>query len=255
MRKSDTSLISPVDIPVSLVLLTRLPVPRLSDSSFGRQAQAVWAFPFAGLATALPACLLGLLALALGLPATIVAGLVLATQILLTGAMHEDGLADCADGFWGGFDSARRLEIMKDSQIGSYGVLALLFGIGLRWQALAILAERDAIWALLAIAMLSRAFMPVVMRWLPNARRSGLSQSVGRPRWKSVAIGGGLALCLSLPLVGFAALALVPVMALAMACLGRLARHKIGGQTGDVLGASQQIAEITGLLCLVALLG
>ncbi|MEP2716855.1 adenosylcobinamide-GDP ribazoletransferase [Pseudophaeobacter sp.] len=251
MRKNDISL---VDIPLVLVLLTRLPLPRLASDSFQRQSRAVWAFPLAGLAITLPACLLGLAALALGLPAGMVAGLVLLVQVLLTGAMHEDGLADCADGFWGGFDPARRLEIMKDSQIGSYGVLALVFAIGLRWQALTLLIGLGEIWSLLTIAMLSRAMMPVLMSWLPNARQSGLSRSVGRPSRRALSLGIGLAVLLSLPLLGSASFALVLMLGCTTFGLGLLARAKIGGQTGDVLGACQQLCETIGMLTLVVLL-
>lgn len=254
MRKNDISLVDLVDIPLALVLLTRLPLPRLSAASFQRQRQAVWAFPLAGLAVTLPACLVGLAALAMGLTAPMAAGLILVVQILLSGAMHEDGLADCADGFWGGFDRARRLEIMKDSQIGSYGVLALMLGLGLRWQAVTVLLELDHIWSLLALALLSRAMMPLLMLALPNARQSGLSQSVGCPSRRAVSLGLGLAVALSWPLLGSACLAVVAMIALACLGTGLLARRKIGGQTGDVLGACQQLCEVAGLLSLAAIL-
>ena len=160
--------------------------------------------------------------------------------------MHEDGLADCADGFWGGYDPTRRLEIMKDSQIGSYGVLALLLGIGLRWQALTVLlGSGPDLGPDLAVAMLSRAAMPALMRGLPNARQSGLSQSVGRPRWPLSRRDRGP--------VGAAAGAATgrsqgigprsDGMAVTTLGMGLLARRKIGGQTGDVLGACQQSAR------------
>ncbi|WP_278921153.1 MULTISPECIES: adenosylcobinamide-GDP ribazoletransferase [Pseudophaeobacter] len=250
MRKNDTSL---VDIPLALVLLTRLPLPRLNAASFHRQARATWAFALAGVAVTLPACLLALLALALGLPAPLAAGILLVVQVLLSGAMHEDGLADCADGFWGGFDPARRLEIMKDSQIGSYGVLALVLSLGLRWQAIALLIELEQIWSLLALAALSRAAMPVVMLWLPNARQSGLSQSLGRPPRRAVGLGVCLAVALALPLLGAHILAVLAMLVLTCLGLGALAQHKIGGQTGDVLGACQQLCEVAGVLTLVAI--
>ncbi|EBA16605.1 cobalamin 5'-phosphate synthase [Roseobacter sp. SK209-2-6] len=251
MRKND---ISPVDIPLALVLLTRLPIPTLSDTTFQRQSRAVWAFPLAGLAVSLPACLLAWLALSLGLSPGLAAGLFIALQVLLTGAMHEDGLADCADGFWGGFDRDRRLEIMKDSQIGTYGVLALILVLGLRWQALTLLLEAGHLWLLPALAMLSRAFMPLLMAALPNARQSGLSQSVGRPEWRAGLVGLGLALTFSVPLLGASGAVVLLIMALAAISLAQLARNKIGGQTGDVLGACQQLCELVGLLALVALL-
>jgi adenosylcobinamide-GDP ribazoletransferase len=251
MRKNDISL---VDIPLALVLLTRLPLPKLTSNHFRRQSQAVWAFPLAGLAVTLPAAVVASAALALGLSAPLAAGLFLLVQVMLTGAMHEDGLADCADGFWGGFDPKRRLDIMKDSQIGSYGVLALILGIGLRWQGIALLMEQGHVWSLLALALLSRAMMPVLMHWLANARQSGLSQSVGRPSRRAVGLGLGLAVVLSLPLLGAGSFAVVAMLCLMTLGFGHLARAKIGGQTGDVLGACQQLCEITGLLTLVCVL-
>ncbi|MDE4191653.1 adenosylcobinamide-GDP ribazoletransferase [Phaeobacter gallaeciensis] len=251
MRKTD---IRAADIPLALVLLTRLPLPHLSAETFKRQSAAVWAFPLAGVTVALPATIAASLALTLGLPPLVAAGLALAMQILLTGAMHEDGLADTADGLWGGFEQARRLEIMKDSQIGTYGVLALILGLGLRWVALAALLETAGPWPLLALAMLSRAAMPVLMYALPHARADGLSRSVGRPRALPVVLGGVLALGLALPCIALSQLlAVAAIMAVVTAGLGALARVKIGGQTGDILGATQQLCELTGLLVLLAL--
>lgn len=239
------------DIALALVLLTRLPLPALPKTWFQRQAQAVWAFGLTGLAVALPACGIATLALWLGLPATIAAGLLLATQILLTGAMHEDGLADTADGFWGGFSRERRLEIMKDSQIGTYGVLALILSVGLRWLALSTLITQAGVWPVLALAVLSRAAMPVLMLTLPNARNTGLSHSVGSPNTAACAVGLLLTLLISVLLIGPATIAIVVSMILVTSGFGLLARTKIGGQTGDVLGAGQQITELAGLLVLL----
>lgn len=251
MRKYD---IRAADFLLALVLLTRLPLPHLPKAAFKRQSSAVWAFPAAGLAVALPACLVASLALSLGLPHMVAAGLALAVQILLTGAMHEDGLADTADGFWGGFDTARRLEIMKDSQIGTYGVLALILGLGLRWTAFATLLEALGPWPLLALAALSRAAMPTLMYALPNARQAGLSHGVGRPGKNPVILGAGIALGISMPVLGPVAL-FCAALAMLAATLGMaaIARAKIRGQTGDTLGATQQICEIAGLLALLAL--
>ncbi|MEW2911302.1 adenosylcobinamide-GDP ribazoletransferase [Leisingera sp. JC11] len=250
MQKND---IQAKDILLALVLLTRLPLPHLPPEAFQRQAKAVWAFPLAGLAVALPAALLAALALAAGLPETVAAGLALAVQVMLTGAMHEDGLADTADGLWGGFSRERRLDIMKDSRIGAYGVIALILGFSLRWSALTALFAVAGVWPLLALAMLSRAVMPALMAVLPNARSAGLSQTVGRPRALPCLLAAGLALVLSLPLIGSAAFGAALAMGAAAAGLGALAKAKIGGQTGDILGASQQAAEIGGLLILVAI--
>jgi adenosylcobinamide-GDP ribazoletransferase len=178
--------------------------------------------------------------------------LLVTVQIVLTGAMHEDGLADTADGFWGGFTPERRLEIMKDSQIGTYGVLALIVSIGLRWLALTAVLATIGVWAPLGLALLSRAVMPVLMFSLPNARNSGLSQSVGRPSAVLMFIGLCLALLTSVAIIGICTVAIAAAMGLTTVSIALIARAKIGGQTGDVLGAGQNIAELTGLLVLLA---
>nr|WP_203583063.1 adenosylcobinamide-GDP ribazoletransferase [Ruegeria sp. PrR005] len=252
VRKNDITGVSPWDPVLALVLLTRLPLPRLPEPLFARQAAAVWAFPLAGLAVGALACAAGWLAQAASLSAWIVAGLMLVVSVMVTGAMHEDGLADTADGLWGGFTAERRLEIMKDSHIGTYGVLALILSQLLRLSALAALVAGGALWSLLAAAIWSRALMPVVMTALPNARGAGLSQSVGRPGLWAVLLGLALAGTLVFLVAGTAGLgpaflAVVPVLG-----LGGLAKAKIGGQTGDILGASQQVAEIMFLLALSA---
>lgn len=250
MRKNDILI---TDILLSLVLLTRLPLPHLNKTDFARQSKAVWAFPVAGFAVALAACLAVSVAVWAGLSPAISAGIAIGVQILLTGAMHEDGLADTADGFWGGFERVRRLEIMKDSQIGTYGVLSLILGIGLRWTALSTLIAGPGIWVLVPLAMLSRSMMPVVMTALPNARGHGLSQSVGRPQKAPAVIGVLSALFVGLFVAGWATWLVLLVMAIATGGIVALAKRKIGGQTGDVLGATQQISEIAGLLALVAI--
>lgn len=254
MRKNDTSAVTPVDILVALVLLTRLPLPKLPATAFEQQARSVWAFPVAGLCVGVSAAAVGWVLISVGLPLAIAAGAILACQIVLTGAMHEDGLADCADGFWGGYDPARRLEIMKDSQIGTYGVLALLFSVGFRWGALMVVLPVMGPGSIIAIAMLSRAPMGMVMAIVPNARGTGLSSQVGKPTRAHAGLGISLALLLSWPMLGFPALILCAVVVSIFATLcATLAQTKIKGQTGDVLGATQQVCEGAMLLCLAAL--
>ncbi len=257
MRKNDTAPLPALlqDAGVALALLTRLPLPRLPDHAFARQARAAWAWPLAGLAVALIAAAAGALALAFGLAPAAAAGLVLAVQIAATGAMHEDGLADTVDGLWGGQDRDRRLAIMKDSHIGSYGVLALILGLGLRWSALSGLIAAGALTGpLVAVAALSRAPLPLLMTALPPARPGGLSRAIGRPgRDASLA---ALAFGAALALLFAGGAVILPALAGALAVLGvaHLARIRIGGQTGDILGAAQQMAEITLLLGLQAAL-
>ena len=239
------------DLGVALALLTRLPLPKLREAAFRRQAQAGWAFPLVGLAVAALAALVGRGALLLGLPAEVAAGLVLAAMAAMTGAMHEDGLADTVDGFWGGQSRERRLEIMKDSMIGSYGALALVLSAGLRWMALAELLPLG--WGgLVCAACLSRAVLPGLMTALPPARAGGLSRAVGVPGvWASL-VAAGIGLGLGLAAVGLTALGAAVAAGLAAVALGALAKARIGGQTGDVLGAAQQVAEIAVLLVLLA---
>tara|TARA_R110000751_G_scaffold35793_4_gene87971 strand:+ start:376 stop:1125 length:750 start_codon:yes stop_codon:yes gene_type:complete len=238
------------EVIVALALLTRLPLPHAPKAAFARQAQAAWAFPLAGLAVALIASVVGWVCMAAGLPVPVTAGLMLAALVVTTGAMHEDGLADTADGFWGGFDPARRLEIMKDSRIGTYGVLALGLGVGLRWMALsATLAV--GVGPMVAAAVLSRGLLPALMAWMPQARRTGLSHQVGQPS-QSVALAAlGLAVLLALVVAGWGVIWALVLAALAVGGLAALARAKVGGQTGDVLGAAQQVAELVILLALI----
>ncbi|MFK7754887.1 MAG: adenosylcobinamide-GDP ribazoletransferase [Sedimentitalea sp.] len=251
MPKNDIALPSRVsllwDVPVALVLLTRLPMPSLPDAAFANQARAAWAFPLAGLAIGTLSGALALGALWLGLPVGAAAGLMLGAGVVLSGAMHEDGLADTCDGFWGGFTPARRLEIMKDSAIGTYGVLALILSLGLRWVALAMLLPHG-IAAPLAAAIVSRGCFAVLMTALPLARTTGLSHGVGAPGGVVSAVSVGLGIVLALMLTGPAILLPALGAAIVVGGLAAVALRKIGGQTGDVLGAAQQLGEITLLL-------
>jgi adenosylcobinamide-GDP ribazoletransferase len=239
------------DLAEALALLTRLPL----RPGFGRGAAAAWAWPLAGVAVALVSALSGTLALGLGLPPALTAGLILAAQVALTGALHEDGLADSADGLWGGHDRARRLEIMKDSRIGSYGVLALGLSLILRWAALSALLSAGWLFGpLIASAALSRAPMTVLAAALPNARGHGLSSHVGQPGQDTATLAVASAAGIALLAVGWSLLAPVLWVALVSIAVAAIAKAKLGGQTGDILGASQQLAEIAALAAFAALL-
>lgn len=235
------------DLIAGFGLLTRLPVP-ISNAG----ANAAWAWPLVGMVVAMLAGAAGLLMLWLGLGPGIAAGIVLLVQVLLTGALHEDGLADSADGLWGGHAKDRRLEIMRDSRIGTYGVLALVLGVGMRWQAVALLLP-GGLGPMVAAAALSRAAMAAVMALLPPARVDGLARSVGQPEPFIAMLGCGLALALALLVVGWAAVPSALAAAMAAAVVAAVARARIGGQTGDILGATQQVSELAVLMVLVAL--
>ena len=244
-------------LQLALMLLTRLPIGRIDDP-VPPMAAASWAFPLAGAVIGGITAAILFAAMRLGLPPTIAAGLALATGVVATGGLHEDGLADVADGFGGGRDRDRKLAIMRDSRIGSYGALALLLVVGLRWQAMAALAGTNATQAalaMLAIAVASRATLPVVLMVLPAARPDGLGHAAGRPAAiqaaVAVALGvGGVVLLLGAP----AALAVVLAICAAVLLVAVLAMRQIGGQTVDVLGAIQQAADLSGWIALVWLL-
>lgn len=232
------------DLATAAALLTRLPM-RLGAADFQRSAAASWAWPLVG---ALVGALGGAAALALsGLGAFVQAVAALAVMVLATGAMHEDGLADVADGFWGGFERARRLEIMRDSHIGAYGVLALVLSVLLK-LALFVELGADMIAGMIAAATLGRAGMVALMAALPEARSDGLSHRTGRPSWQAATLAGALALVLCLCLTGAAGLFGALLAVLALFGFAQVAQRKIGGQTGDVLGAGGQLAEIAALL-------
>ncbi|MEO1703751.1 MAG: adenosylcobinamide-GDP ribazoletransferase [Pseudomonadota bacterium] len=238
------------DVTASIGFLTRLPVRVDGDWAVARGARSAWAYPVAGLVVGGLVCLAAILLSALGVPAAMAAGLVLGLSIFVTGALHEDGLADTADGFWGGWTKERRLEIMKDSRIGAYGVLALGLMLLLRWQGYGQAMEAH-LWALVAIPAASRAAMLPLMA-LPNARGSGVSASVGRPPRAAILLGLGIGFVALLPL-GPASISIALTMAIAAGLVALVARAKIGGQTGDILGATQQVCEIAALVTLAAL--
>jgi len=242
------------DVPAAIGLLSRLPVPVNEAHATARGAHAAWAYPIAGLVIAAIAGCVAQTALWLGLSAGLAAGLCLITLVVVTGALHEDGLADAADGLWGAWHKDRRLEIMKDSHIGAYGVIALVLSLGLRWQALAVLIAAGALWpVLLVTAMLSRAMMLPVMTYMPHARETGLSHSVGRPGVTTAGMGIGIAVIAALVFWHLSGVWLVAVAAVCALACARIAQAKIGGQTGDILGATQQVTEIALLVTLTML--
>lgn len=244
------------DLAAALGLLSRLPIPVDGAWATRRGAKSAWAWPIAGAVIGLICAVTATIAIWLNLAPVLVAAVVLIAQAFLTGAMHEDGLADCADGLWGGWTEKRRLEIMKDSAIGAYGVLALVLTLILRWQAIALVIESGLHWpVLITVAALSRAPMIAMMVALPPARSDGLSQSVGQPTRSTALTAGLLAILLALFLLGWSAILASLALIAAGIIWSAICHVKIGGQTGDTLGALQQISEVILLLSITALLG
>ena len=240
------------EVQLAVMLLTRLPAGRMAEAP--PIGAAVWAFPLAGALVGGIAAMVLAGALGVGIAPALAAGLALAASVLATGGLHEDGLADCADGFGGGRDRARKLEIMRDSRIGSYGGLALILSLGLRWQALALLAAQQTAFAplaLIALAMASRAGLGVALLWMPTARQDGMGKSAAGTSFARAMAGMALAgLGLALLLPWSSALWVMIAMAAMQLIFARIALRQIGGQSGDVLGAMQQLAEIAGWLAL-----
>ena len=178
------------DLKVALLFLTRFPVQIDGTVTMRDLAAAVHAFPLVGAVVGLLAGLAFAGASLLGLPPLPSALIAIVTMILVTGALHEDGLADTADGLGAGADRARALAIMADSRIGSFGALALMISLLARLIALAPIWEpRQVMAVLIAAAMTSRALMPVVMLLQPSAKADGLAATAGRPEPVRVMIG------------------------------------------------------------------
>jgi adenosylcobinamide-GDP ribazoletransferase len=247
------------DLLACLRFFSRLPLPATGDPhaapDLARLARMV---PVAGAVLgAIGALALGF-AEALALPPLVSATLAIGVLVLVAGALHEDGLADVADGFGGGTTRERKLEIMRDSRVGAFGAAALALALMLRIAALAALIDqgRGAAAALILAGAASRAFALLPLALLPPARTDGVGAGAGRlEAGHALAVGivaSVFAIVLGIAALGFWHAILALILALA-AALGvtRIARRQIGGQTGDVAGAAQQLAEIA---CLIGLL-
>jgi adenosylcobinamide-GDP ribazoletransferase len=238
------------DLMVALGFYTRLPFPH--DRAYGGEelARGSWAAPVAGALVGAFGALAYALAHAVGLGPLPAAGLALVATLVVTGALHEDGLADTADAFGAGASPQARLAIMRDSRIGTFGACALILSIGLRWAALASVASPTrAAAALIAAHAAARAMPPLLMLLIPPARPDGLSADAGMPPADSVAGAALLGLLALIVGLGFLkGLIAAALLALCLAGMRRLALDKVGGQTGDVLGALEQVCEAVVLL-------
>jgi adenosylcobinamide-GDP ribazoletransferase len=235
-------------------LLTRLPVGLMAVPWTRQLRHAAWAYPLVGAAVGLIGGLTYWLLNILGVPPVLAAIFAIFATILTTGALHEDGLVDAADGL-GGKSPEDRLAIMRDHRIGTYGAIALMLSLGIRIAAIALLAEPAAvIGALIASGAASRASATSLMAVLPHARDDGLSRSVGLASQQDAVAAIALAFVVAwLALSLGTAFGVIVVTLGATAIVSLLAASGLGGQTGDVLGASCQLAECAGLTLIAAL--
>jgi adenosylcobinamide-GDP ribazoletransferase len=242
------------DLLTAAQFLTRLrvsPAPYEQDSL----ARAVKFFPLVGLLIGSGSLLLYLI-LAPHLPSTIVALLIVVYLVAITGGFHEDGLADSADGFGGGWEREKVLAIMRDSRIGTYGAAALALSLLARVLLIVSLPRTQAAAWLIAAPVLSRWTILPLSFFLPPARGRGDQQVDGQgariarlTTRGSLIMGSLLTFAIVLALLRFRAI--VPVLASMGVTLGTALyyRHRIGGVTGDCFGATTQVAEIAVYLC------
>jgi adenosylcobinamide-GDP ribazoletransferase len=233
------------DLKIGLLFSTRIPLPHAAAIGGAEIARASWALPLAGVLIGVLGALAYGIASYFGLPPLIGAALAVTATLAVTGCLHEDGLADTFDGFGGG-TRERKLEIMRDSRIGTYGACALAMSLMLRVAALASFAGPAPVAvALIAAHAAARATLPLFLYWVPSARPDGLSADAGRPSGASVVAAGLLGFVVLLASLGparsFAAIVLLLVV---LAIMRRLCLRQIGGQTGDTAGALEQIGEV-----------
>jgi adenosylcobinamide-GDP ribazoletransferase len=230
----------------AFMLLTRLPVGWLAGGSAGdRLSAAVWAFPLVGVVVGGIGSAVFYGCIWLRIPAAVAAVWTLAATILVTGALHEDGLADSADGIGGGTTRERKLEIMRDSRIGSFGAIALMLSLAARGTAMAALAHSERVTvALIVAAALGRAAIVVMLLALRPAREDGMAARLGRPGLGVSAAALGIAVGVGFALLSPGRAVSVTVAALMCAlCLARVAYRQVGGHTGDLLGAASVVTE------------
>ena len=244
------------DFRTAVAFLTRLPMPHPDGAVPQNFVRAHRMFPLVGAAIGGAVGLLCLALRGLSLPDLAAGALALGASALLTGALLEDGLADVADGFGGGRDPAAKLEIMRDSRLGTYGALILMVSFVAKVSSLAALPDGYLVRGLIAAHALARGVLPFMAMGLPYARKDGLAASAGQPDTATAVTAGAMALLIAmLALPWREALGAALVAAACVIGMARLAQRQIGGQTGDVLGGAEQLGEAAILLLLAARFG
>jgi adenosylcobinamide-GDP ribazoletransferase len=238
------------ELLAAVQFLTRLPVPAYRfepDMVVG----STKLYPIVG-------ALVGLGAVAMErllrghLPVGVLAAAVLVYFVILTGGMHEDGLADTLDGLGSGGERKRMLDIMRDSRIGSYGALAIIFSVLVRWELLGTIPPGRFASYVVAAQVLCRWTALPLAKFLPSARQDGLGAILAsKISMGALVLGSVLALvivgvCLRTQLVAPVAAVIVVTVA-----SGMVYKIKLGGITGDCFGTSSQLAEIAVYLCAV----
>ncbi len=259
------------DLRKAIVFLTRIPVPGLSDSDDVKlnnedenesekfpiitpMGRSVRVFPVVGALVGIFGGIVFAFTMVIGLPTLVASVIAIAFMVFVTGALHEDGLADMVDGLGGGKNRKQKLSIMRDSRIGAYGVIALVLVLGAKVGALTELENIGVvICALICASAFSRAVMPAMMRWMPAAQNDGLASNAGKPPADAVWMGFAIAVLFCVCLLTWSGIVALIISSCSAFVVGFLARRQIGGHTGDILGATQQTSELIFLLTLAAI--
>lgn len=256
MTRTNGAIMSPLtgrSVATAVQFLTRIPVSAEATGASDELRDATAWFPLVGVLVGGVAAVVFSAAQVIWNP-TVAAVIAVASGIALTGAFHEDGLADTFDGLWGGWTPARRLEIMRDSRLGTYGAAALVLSLGLRITLLAGLSPGQAARALVMAHMVGRATVLPLARHFPSARHTGQGARVAEPAgvgaWTvatiTVLAAGIIAVGMWLPVV-------LGTAAIAAWLMAAASQKRVGGITGDVLGASNQMAHIAVLATVAAI--
>lgn len=229
---------------LAITFLTILPLPVRDDRDDGGSAPA-----FHPLVGALVGALAGAAyaATAPGLGRSVAAILAVILLVVVTGGLHQDGLADCADGMGVRGDRERRLSVMRDPTIGTFGTLALVFWLLLITTGLAHLSTRDGAAALITAAATARFAALLHARWAPPARADGLGSAFA-PSWISVVVGGLTAVVVAVVCDVAAGSAAVVASLLVAGGVTAWSRRTLGGRTGDTLGATVVLTEVSVVL-------
>ena len=243
-----------IDFFLAVSFLTRIPIPDVLKFE-NELMSAAWSFSLIG---ALLGFLCGSIAwvlLYLNIPIGIVAFLTVGSMILLTGGIHEDGLADMADGVGGGKSADEKIAIMRDSQIGTYGALSLIFMLGMKVTAIDIILNNHTILvciiSLVISGALSRLSMVTVAFLFENASKTGLGHFAGKPTLNSIVMPLIILTLISLLLLPILKLIIIILLCvLTTIVIGKFSKQQIGGYTGDILGATQVVSEVVILIYL-----
>lgn len=240
----------------AIAFLTRIPINPSVPFDGADVARASVFFPLVGCLMAVLQWLLLLMLNGLGVHVVLQALAATTLLMFLGGGLHQDGLADMADGFGGAFEREKVLHIMRDSTIGTYGGLALMLSLGIRISAMVLLIQHDAVLVgLLTAAAVSRC--SIILAWrLPYARDTGTGQSITQLTGKNEVFGAvSSSVLIAFIALGLQAFIILFLAAIVFLLMSWLCVRKIGGVTGDTLGATSEVSEVLLLATIATLAG